>query len=232
MTRKPRSSTSGTDAPSRSDLYSRITGKIIADLEGGVRPWHRPWSVTNMEGRITRPLRHNGIPYQGINVVVLWMAAVANGYASPHWSTFRQALELGGNVRKGEHDELVVYADRIIRTATDEAGAETERAIPFLKGYTLFNAAQCENLPAQYATRIDAPLPIAQYIEVDDRFFAATGAEIRHGGNRAYYAEGADFVQMPPFECFRDPESYAATLAHSEPPCLRRPQPAILPHHH
>jgi antirestriction protein ArdC len=177
-------------------------------------PWHRPWSVTNTEGRITRPLRHNGIPYQGINVVVLWMAGVANGYASPRWFTFRQALELGGHVRKGEHGELVVYADRIIRTATDDNGEETERAIPFLKGYTVFNAEQCENLPAHYAARIEAPLPVAQRLETADRFFAATGAEIRHGGNRAYYAEGADFVQMPPFECFRDAESYAATLAH------------------
>jgi antirestriction protein ArdC len=200
---------------SRSDLYSRITGKIIADLEQGVRPWHRPWNAGNMEGRVMRPLRHNGIPYQGVNTIMLWMAAVTAGYQSPHWFTFRQAMELGGNVRKGEHGELVVYAERIVRTGTDDKGEATERAIPFLKGYTVFNAEQCENLPAQYSLATDAPpLPIAQRIDTADRFFAATGAEIRHGGNRAYYAEGADFIQMPPFETFRDAESYAATLAH------------------
>ena len=59
------------------DVYSRITDKIIADLEQGVRPWHRPWNAEHLAGRITRPLRHNGIPYQGINVVVLWCASVA-----------------------------------------------------------------------------------------------------------------------------------------------------------
>src|SRR5208283_4221419 len=65
-------------------------------------------------------------------------------------------------------------------------------------------------------------LPIARRIEAADKFFAATGAEIRHGGNRAYYAEGEDFVQMPPFETFVDAESYAATLAHE---CCHRTKP-------
>jgi antirestriction protein ArdC len=205
----------GTGTSPRSDLYRRITGKIVADLEQGVRPWHRPWNAGNMEGRVTRPLRHDGIPYQGINTIVLWMAAVTNGYGSPFWFTFRQAKELGGNVRKGEHGELVVYADRIIRHETGDQGEDTERAIPFLKGYTVFNAAQCENLPAPYSAPIETPaLPVAQRLEAADRFFAATGAVIRHGGNRAYYAEGADLIQMPPFETFRDAESYAATLAH------------------
>jgi antirestriction protein ArdC len=75
------------------DVYSRITGKIIADLEQGIRPWHRPWNAEHAAGRITRPLRHNGIPYKGINVVMLWSAAVTKGYACPLWLTFKQALE-------------------------------------------------------------------------------------------------------------------------------------------
>ena len=94
------------------DIYSRITNQIIADLEQGVRPWLKPWSSEHAAGRITRPLRHNGIAYQGINVVMLWSAATAKGYACPLWLTFRQALELGGAVRKGETGELVVYANR------------------------------------------------------------------------------------------------------------------------
>jgi antirestriction protein ArdC len=118
-------------------------------------------------------------------------------------------------VRKGETGELVVYANSITRTETDAKGEETEREIPFLKGYTVFNAEQCEGLPAQYSAKAEAPvLTPMQRLESADRFFAATGADIRHGGTRAYYAEGADFVQMPPFETFRDAESYAATLAH------------------
>jgi antirestriction protein ArdC len=140
-------------------------------------------------------LRHNGIPYKGINVVMLWSASVVKGYFCPLWLTFKQALELGGNVRKGEHGELVVYANRITRTETDEKGAEIEREIRSSKAEP----------PA---------LPPAARIERADRFFAATRAEIRYGGTRAYYAEGPDYVQMPPFETFRDAESFAATEAH------------------
>ena len=199
----------------RTDVYSRITNKIIADLEQGVRPWHRPWNAEHMAGKITRPLRHNAVPCHGSNVLNLWCAAVTKGYASPFWLTFKQAQQLGGNVRKGEHGELVVYADRITRTETDDKGEEIAREIPFMKGYTVFNAEQCENLPAHFTARAEAPaLPLQQRIESADRFFAATGADIRHGGTRAFYAEGPDYVQMPPFETFRDAESHAATLAH------------------
>ena len=199
----------------RSDVYSRITGKIIADLEQGVRPWMKPWNAEHAAGRITRPLRHNGIPYNGINVVMLWSAATTKGYSCPLWLTFRQALELGGNVRKGETGELVVYANRISRTETDDKGEELTREIPFLKGYIVFNAEQCDGLPAQYSGKAEAPaLPLPDRIEHADAFFAHTGAEIRHGGTQAYYAIGADYVQMPLFETFRDAESHAATLAH------------------
>jgi antirestriction protein ArdC len=197
------------------DVYSRITNKIIADLEQGVRPWMKPWSAEHAAGRITRPLRHNGIPYKGINVIMLWSASVTKGYACPLWLTFKQAIELGGHVKKGESGELVVYANSITRTETDAKGEEVEREIPFMKGYTVFNAEQCEDLPAHYTAKAEPPaLTPLQRIDAADRFFAATGADIRHGGTRAYYAEGPDYVQMPPFETFRDAESYAATLAH------------------
>jgi antirestriction protein ArdC len=199
----------------RPDVYSRITDKIVADLERGVRTWLRPWNAEHAAGRITKPLRHNGIPYKGINVVMLWAAAEIKGYGCPLWLTFKQALELGGNVRKGETGELVVYADRISRTETNDKGEELEREIPFLKGYTVFNAEQCDGLPAQYTAKAAPPaLTPLQRIAAADRFFAATGAEIRHGGTRAFYAEKPDYVQMPPFETFRDAESYAATLGH------------------
>jgi antirestriction protein ArdC len=198
-----------------SDIYARITDKIVADLEQEVRPWLKPWSAEHAAGKVTRPLRYNGIPYNGTNVIMLWSAAVAKRYSCPLWLTFKQALELGGNVRRGETGELVVYADRIKRTEIDTRGEECEREIPFLKGYTVFNAEQCEGLPAHYYAKAEPPaLTVPQRIEAADRFFAATGAEIRHGGTRAYYAEGSDYVQMPPFETFRDAESHAAVLAH------------------
>ena len=197
------------------DIYSRITNKIIADLEQGVRPWLKPWSAGHAAGRISRPLRHNGVPYQGINVVMLWSAATAKGYACPLWLTFKQALELGGAVRKGETGELVVYANRITRTETDDRREETEREISFLKGYTVFNAEQCDGLPERFSTPAEPPaLSPLDRLEHADQFFTNTGADIRQGGIRAYYAEGSDHVQLPPFETFRDAESHAATLAH------------------
>ena len=111
----------------RSDVYQKITNQIVSALEQGVRPWHQPWNAEHSAGRITRPLRGNGVAYQGINTVMLWSAAIAKGYAAPIWMTYRQAQELGAHVRKGEEGSLVVYADKIIRTETDaETGEEAE----------------------------------------------------------------------------------------------------------
>ena len=199
----------------KTDLYQRVTDQIVASLEQGVRPWMKPWNAEHAAGRITRPLRANGIPYQGINILVLWGEAVAKGYSAPIWMTFRQALELKAHVRKGERGSTVVYASKIIRSGTDsETGEETEQSIPFLKSYTVFNVEQIEGLPAQYHAVAEPRLDPVQRIERAESFFAATRADIRHGGNRAYYNIGSDFVQMPAFEAFRDAESYYATLAH------------------
>jgi antirestriction protein ArdC len=199
----------------KQDIYERITSRIVAELEQGARPWLKPWNAEHAAGRITRPLRCNGQPYQGINVLMLWGEAVAKGYAAPIWMTFKQALELGAHVRKGEHGSLVVYADRIRRTELNEAtGEEAEREIPFLKGYTVFNVEQVEGLPPHFYAVAEPRLDPVQRINRADSFFAALRADIRHGGNMAYYSVTDDYVQMPPFECFRDAESYYATLAH------------------
>jgi len=198
----------------REDVYSRVTARIVADLEQGARPWLKPWSVEHAAGRITRPLRSNGTPYRGVNVLLLWGEAMAKGYAAPIWMTYRQAAELGAQVRKGEHGALVVYANSVTKTETDPQGEEHERSIPFMKGYTVFNVEQVEGLPAHYYAQPVNPLPAAERIEAAERFFAATGADIRHGGNRAFYAPARDFLQMPPFEAFKDAESYSAILTH------------------
>lgn len=118
----------------RVDIYARITDRIVADLEKGVRPWMQPWHSTNALGRVTRPLRHNGLPYSGMNVLLLWSEAIARGFANPMWMTFKQALELGGAVRKGETGTMVVFASRFTKTEMDAAGEEFDREIPFLRG--------------------------------------------------------------------------------------------------
>lgn len=197
------------------DVYQRITDQIVAELEKGVRPWLKPWNAVHAAGRITRPLRASGIPYRGINVLMLWAAATAQGFNAPLWLTYKQAQELGGQVRKGEKGSLVVYANTIKRTEQDEAtGEDLEREIPFMKGYSVFNAEQVDGLPAHfYAVQEPALDPVAR-IERAEAFFAATGAVIREGGDRAFYSKAEDRVQMPPFVAFKEPEAYYATLAH------------------
>jgi antirestriction protein ArdC len=200
----------------RQDVYTRITAAIVTDLEKGTRPWVRPWSATHAAGRITRPLRHNGEPYSGINVLSLWASSSAQGFSAPIWMTFKQALDLKAHVRKGEKGSPVVYANSIRRTETDGAsGDDIEREIHFLRGYTVFNVEQIEGLPAQYYApsdrpRLDAPARIA----TAEQFFAATNAEVSHGGSRAFYRPSVDCIVVPMFEAFRDAESYYATLAH------------------
>lgn len=95
----------------RRDIYSRITDQIIAHLENGVKPWTQPWKAAHAAGPVTRPLRFNGEPYSGINILTLWASAMERNFAAPIWMTFRQARELGGHVRKGEKGSPVVYAN-------------------------------------------------------------------------------------------------------------------------
>ena len=196
------------------DVYTRVTERIIADLEQGIRPWMKPWHAEHTAGRINRPLRHNGAPYRGMNILLLWGEAVAKGYTAPIWMTFKQALELDACVRKGEHGSLVVFANRITKTETNDAGEDVDREIPFMKGYTVFNVEQIDGLPRHYYAQPENPLPIAERIEHADRFITATGITINHGGNSAYYAPARDVIQLPPFEAFRDKESYYATALH------------------
>ena len=207
----------------RTDVYTRVTSHIVEELERGVRPWLKPWNAENAAGRITRPLRHNGEPYNGVNILMLWASAEIAGYGCPFWLTFQQAKELGGHVRKGEHGSPVVYASTFKKKEQAEDGSETEADIPFLKEYTVFNAEQCEDLPKHFYTLAEPPKGTIERIERAESFFANTKASIRTGGTQAYYAMGNDHIQMPPFETFRDAESHSATLAHELTHWTRHP---------
>ena len=198
----------------KSDVYSRVTDKIIADLERGNLTWLQPWQAGHKAGPVSRPLRAGGIPYRGVNVLMLWAAAMEKGYSCPLWLTYKQASELGGQVRKGEKGSLVVYANRITKTATDDKGADVEIEIPFMKGYTVFNAEQIDGLPAHFTATVQPLNNEIQRLDAVERFFESTKATIRHGGNRAFYSPALDLVQMPELASFRDAESYYATRAH------------------
>jgi len=212
------------DGNTRQDVYTRVTDRIVADLGKGVRTWMKPWSTEHAAGKITCPLRHNGTPYSGINILMLWSAAMAGGFAAPIWMTFKQALELKAHVRKGEKGSLVVYANSITRREIDDAtGDETDREIHFMKGYTVFNVKQIEGLPAHYYAKPEPRFSPVQRIEHAENFFANLRADIRHSGTQAYYAQESDYIRMPPFEAFCVAESYYATLAHESTHWTKHP---------
>lgn len=206
----------GSDGMRSRDIYADTTAKIIAELEAGRFPWVQPWDA-QLAGSPGLPVnaltqRH----YSGINVLFLWGAAISGGYASQGWLTFKQALETGGNVRKGEKGTTVVYADRFIPEAEKQRAAqsgEAARAVPFLKTYTVFAVEQCEGLrPGLMPERV--PLPEREIIPHAEALIAATGAEIRIGGDKAFYAPSGDYIQVPPQPAFRDQINYYRTVFH------------------
>ncbi|WP_371422013.1 ArdC family protein [Tardiphaga sp.] len=206
----------------RADIYQRVTDTIIRDLEQGTRSWTKPWTTTSKDSDSIRPLRHDGTPYRGINVLILWSEAVEHGYASPTWMTYRQAKALGAQVRKGEHGATVVYAKTIERAEDDAlTGDETVTRIPMLRAYTVFNTDQIDGLPVPPPAQPSAITEsVSTRVERADAFIAATRATIVHRGNRACYIPSADRIEMPSYGQFIDTptasaaECYYATVLH------------------
>lgn len=196
------------------DVYTRVTTRIIADLEKGVRPWLKPWHDGPNDEPISRPLRANGAPYRGINVLLLWAEALARSFTSPNWFTYRQAQALGAQVRRGEKGTTIIYADRITRQDQNDSGQDHEISIPFMRAYTVFNAGQIDGLPETFQRPTTPSLDPAQRLTHAERFIASTGARVEHGGNRAFYIPSQDRVLMPAFERFHDREAYYGTLIH------------------
>ena len=209
----------------KTDVYTRVTDKILADLEKGELTWMKPWSSEYAAGRITRPLRVNGTPYQGINILLLWASALEQGFSSATWMTFKQGLDLGGCVRKGEHGSMVVYADALRKTETDqETGEDVEVSIPFMKAYTVFNIDQIDGLPQRFYLKPEIPnLNIEARDERLDQFFKNVGVTVHEMGSKASYSVALDLIKMPPFVSFRDAESFFATLAHEYCHATRHP---------
>ena len=214
MSRKTATARAGQD---RASLYDEITGKIIGELEAGRVPWVQPWGTAAAKAPLAMPKNAaTGRHYSGINVLILWGAVVEHGFPGQSWLTFRQALALGGNVRKGERGTTVVYADRFVpddeKRRARESGDEAQ-AIPFLKWFTVFNAAQCEGLPEEVAA--GAPPPQPGLIEPKvEALIRATGIDFRIGGNRAFYVPALDYVQVPPPQAYFEPINWHRTALH------------------
>lgn len=203
---------------SAADALAHVTGEISRLLEQGVMPWRAPWDQTiALAATPGLPLRSTGQPYRGANVVLLWAAQIARGYAKRTWITFRQALAVGAHVRKGEKACPVIYYGQAAaqndaeHNATDVA-ADIAKTYRFLKVFHVFNADQIEGLPEDFAIEPLAPAPRAPL--AFEAWADRAGARVRIGGTSAFYAPATDTIQIPPIEAFADPEQWNATLSH------------------
>ncbi len=200
----------------RTEFFNQVTSAIVTKLESGVRPWVQPWSGGHAAGQFIVPRRYSGEPYRGMNVLLLWLESQEKGYVEPIWMTLKQANKLGAKVRKGERSTAILYAQKIVKTDAKGADedAESERTFLLMRGYRVFNVQQIENLSSEFYVPRDVPSEPVQLIEQAERFFAATGADIRHGGSRAYYSFEHDYIGSPFPHQFVSTQNYAATIAH------------------
>jgi antirestriction protein ArdC len=175
-------------------LHQEITQRIIDELEGGAAPWVKPWQTLLPFNAAT------GKRYRGVNVLLLWGAR----YRSPGWLTFRQAAQLGGQVRKGERASHIVYAANSMREG-DDGEAKSFR---FLKRYAVFNIDQVDGLPTELcASDIHQECRAAEFLKTSK-------AEVRHGGEEAFFLPAGDYIQLPYPERFDSIEHYYATSLH------------------
>ena len=215
MARKPSAPRARGDGNVR-DIYAETTAKIIAQLEEGRLPWVKPWGHVGSTGPGLPRNALTGCAYSGVNILFLWGALFEQDYPSQGWLTFRQALEAGGNVRKGERGTTVVYADRFTPEGEKARARETgdeARAVPFLKRFTVFNVAQCEGLRPGLAPD-PVPLPERQIVPVAEEVIAASGVDFRIGGDKAFYVPAYDYVQVPPQPAFFEQINYYRTALH------------------
>lgn len=194
--------------PARNDPYQLVTDLIIQHLERGTVPWRCPW-----QRQTGRPQNfHTRKPYQAVNVLLLGLQR----FASPYWMTFRQAVERGGSVRKGEHGSLVMKFGQFEKVTRTGDGEEEKRRGRFLKSYRVFNAAQIEGIAfpePNIGPKLDASKRIARAEEIATAM--PQRPTIKEGrSDRAFYRCGLDTVEMPAFASFTAPESYYLTLYH------------------
>src|SRR5437016_5837335 len=172
-------------ATEKQDVYQRVTSQIVNAIEAGVSNWRMPWhtsgkfafSPVNVTSRK---------PYRGINTVCLWAAAQAKGYERGEWGTYQQWQEKGAQVRKGEKASTVVFWKFANSSTETDDGDETPKGgshLLFTRGYSVFNASQVDG----YRPKVDPDMPIVERIAHAEAFFQSIGADLRHGGNQAFY---------------------------------------------
>jgi antirestriction protein ArdC len=196
------------------DLHQQVTDTIIGQLEAGTVPWHQPWKGEN---RILSLPKNSttGKKYQGINILLLWSAAIANDFPTQEWATFKQWSANKESIRKGEKGSLVVYYDVLEKEVEGEV-----QEIPFLKSSVVFNRSQLARYQPDEAQQASDPVSTIENIFHVDEFVSNTKAIVEQKGDRACYIPSLDKIWMPKREAFTGTatctatEGYYSTLLH------------------
>lgn len=190
----------------QSEIYSAITERIIAEMEKGIIPWHKPWTGTN-GGAVSGT---TGKPYSILNQILLGKPG--------RWYTFNQIKKVGGNVRKGEHGSFVVFWKQIIvesKTEKDESGNPLKETIPILKHYYVFHESQCDNVPETDIPETFTHDPIEEAAKIEQEYAQREKLTINHViSDRAFYSPFTDEITVPVLEQFPVREEYYSTLYH------------------
>jgi antirestriction protein ArdC len=194
----------------QTEIYQQVTDRIISQLERGVGEWRKGWSS------VCSGLPRNvaGRSYRGVNILLLWAAAHERGFDSSLWGTFNQWKNLGGHVNRGEKGTRIVFWRVVTETVRDtKTGEEKEERRFFCKQFVVFNLAQCAGDKLE---RFRTVRPVREFIDFApaEEAILATGADIRHIGNRAFYTLDSDFVQLPPKVAFDSEAAYYSTALH------------------
>lgn len=189
------------------NVYETVTERLISALEGGRIPWRQPWKASADGGSLPFN-RTSGKLYRGINI---WLLG-CSPYSSSAWMTYKQAQEMGAQVRKGEKGSPVVFwkFDR-------EKDAETGKAHSsvLMRQYTVFNVDQIDGLPQELPFDLPPFNPIESAQAILDGYIAQPNApKLAHGGSQAFYSPSSDSIQMPKPETFFKAEGYYTTAFH------------------
>ena len=200
---------------SRASLYDEVTDRIVARIGTGQRALGEAVERQRRGFGHAAQRRYAQILQRHKHSYFVGCRDQAR-LCRQEWLTFRQALSLGGHVRKGERGTTICYADSFIPRAERERAKEQgddPNVVPFLKRFTVFNVEQCEGLPAHIAPT-PQPVPPTDVVPEAERLIAASGATIREGGGEAFYHHGEDFIRLPPRSSFLTPADYYCTALH------------------
>ena len=188
------------------DLHQQVTDQILEAMEQAQGQGRRLW-----DAQPSLPLNlATGTPYSGMNVLILWGAALSRGYPSPYWLTYRQAQAMGGQVRQGEHSELGIFYKPWEQEQTTAAGETEIKTGAVLKSFRVFNLDQIDGIEAPARE----PRPAFEALADAERLLQHTPAPIREGGDRACYIPSADEIHLPNRETFVNAEAFYSVACH------------------